>query len=103
MSSPAIRTLLDAIREANADLLSEIETVLPAIRPHGEAVTLDWINACRTLFDFDREAGKAFAHGSREAEKVSEVVLPWTRQALQIMRWRHSWPAIEGFRSFSTV
>ncbi len=97
MTSPAIRTLLDAIREANSDLLLEIEAVLPAIRPHGEAVMLDWISACRTLHDFDREAGKAFTRFSRDAEKISETVLPWTRQALQIMRWRHSWPAIEGF------
>jgi uncharacterized protein with von Willebrand factor type A (vWA) domain len=97
VSSPEIRTLLDAIREASGDLLIEIEAVLPVIRPHGEAVTLDWIHACRTLYDFDHEAGKAFARGSLEAEKISEVVLPWTRQALAIMRWRHSWPAIEGF------
>ena len=97
MSSPAIRTLLDAIRESNGELLSEIEAVLPVIRPHGEPATLDWINACRTLSDFERDAGRAFVRGSREAEKVSEVVLPWTRQALAIMRWRHSWPAIEGF------
>lgn len=97
MSSPAIRTLLDAIRESNSELLSEIEAVLPVIRPHGEPATLDWINACRTLSDFERDAGRAFVRGSREAEKVSEVVLPWTRQALAIMRWRHSWPAIEGF------
>ena len=97
MSSPAIRTLLDAIRESNGELLSEIEGVLPVIRPHGEAATLDWINACRTLSDFERDAGRAFVRGSREAEKVSESVLPWTRQALSIMRWRHSSPAVEGF------
>ncbi len=97
MSSSAISTLLDAIRESNASLLTEIEAVLPVIRPHGEAETLDWINASRTLFDFDHEAGKAFVRGSREAEKISEVVLTWTRQALQIMRWRHSSSAIEGF------
>jgi len=97
VSSPAIRTLLDSIRESNGDLVTEIEGVMPVIRPHGEAITLDWVNACRTLSDFDREAGKAFVRGSREAEKISETVLPWTRQALQIMRWRHSWPAIQGF------
>jgi nitric oxide reductase NorD protein len=97
VSSPAIRTLLDAIRESNGELLSEIEGVLPVIRPHGEAATLDWINACRTLSDFERDAGRAFVRGSREAEKVSESVLPWTRQALSIMRWRHSSPAVEGF------
>ncbi len=97
MSSPEIRNLLDAIREASSELLSEIEAVLPVIRPHGEAETLEWIRACRTLHDFDREAARVFARGSREAEKISEVVLPWTRQVLQIMRWRHTLPAIEGF------
>ena len=97
MSSPAIRALLDAIREAHSELAPEIEGTMPVIRPHGEAATLDWINACRTLYDFDREAGRAFVRGSRAAEKVSEVVVPWTRQVLAIMRWRNSWPAIEGF------
>ncbi len=97
MTSPAIRILLDAVREAHVELIADIDAVLPVIRPHGEAVMLDWIQACRTLYEFDREAGRAFARGSREAEKISEVVLPWTRQALAIMRWRHSSPAIEGF------
>ena len=97
MSSPAIRALLGAIREANAELVVEIEGVMPVIRRHGEQTTLDWINACRTLFDFDREAGRVFVRGSREAEKVSESVLPWTRQALAISRFRHAWPAIEGY------
>ena len=97
MSSPAIRALLDAIGESNSELLAAIEGVMPVIRPHGEPITLDWINAARTLFDFDREAGRAFVKGSREAEKISETVAPWTRQALAIMRFRHSWPAIEGF------
>lgn len=97
MSSPAIRTLLDAIRQAHRELAAEIEGVMPVIRPHGEPATLDWINACRTLYEFDHEAGRAFVRGSREAEKVSEVVQPWTRQALAIMRYRHSWPAVEGF------
>jgi hypothetical protein len=97
VSSPAIRALLDAIRAASEELAADIEGVMPVIRPHGEQVTLDWINACRTLFDFDREAGRAFLRGSREAEKISETVQSWTRQALALSRFRHSWPAIEGF------
>lgn len=85
------------MREAHGEFVREIEGVMPVIRPHGEPATLDWINAGRTLYDFDREAGRAFVRGSREAEKISESVVPWTRQALAIMRYRHSWPAIEGF------
>jgi hypothetical protein len=97
VSSPAIRALLDTIKASSGELLAGIEGVLPAIRPHGEQVTLDWINACRTLFDYDPEAGRAFMRGSREAEKVSETVTPWTRQALGIMRFRNAWPAVDGF------
>ena len=41
MSSPAIRALLGAIREANAELVVEIEGVMPVIRRHGEQTTLD--------------------------------------------------------------
>jgi len=67
VSSPAIRTLLEAIREAHSDLVPEIEGVMPVIRPHGEAVTLDWINACRTLYDFD-DVFTAPLHGFRNAD-----------------------------------
>jgi len=93
----AINERLCELKEASFVAHREVEQVLPAIRPHGEDVTLAWIGACRRLFDFDREAGKAFIRGSREAEKISETVLPWTEQALVFMRWRGSWRALEGF------
>ncbi|MCW5605891.1 MAG: hypothetical protein KIT18_15220, partial [Burkholderiales bacterium] len=93
----AIAGLLRELKEASLVAHREIEQVLPAIRPHGDDVTLAWIEACRKLFDYDREAGKAFIRGSREAEKVSETVLPWTGQALQFVRWRGAWRALEGF------
>ena len=93
----AIRELLDELKETSFVAHREVEHVLPAIRAHGDQVTLTWLTACRRLFDFDREAGKAFIRGSREAEKISETVLPWTGQALEFLRWRGSWRALEGF------
>ena len=93
----AINELLLQLRDTSFVAHREVEQMLPAIHPHGEEVTLAWIMACRKLSDYDREAGKAFIRGSREAEKVSETVLPWTEQALQFTRWRNAWRALEGF------
>jgi nitric oxide reductase NorD protein len=92
-----IEEQLTQLRDTSFVAHREIEQVLPAIRPHGDEVTLAWILACRKIFDYDREAGKAFIHGSLEAERVSEVVLPWTEQALRFTRWRNAWRALEGF------
>ncbi|HUP95939.1 MAG TPA: VWA domain-containing protein [Burkholderiales bacterium] len=93
----AIRALLGELKEQSYAAHREIEQALPAIESHGEQVTLAWIAACRTIFDFDREGGKAFIRGSVEAERISETVLPWTEQALEFTRWRGSWRALEGF------
>ena len=93
----AIRDLLGALRESSIAAHREVEQTLPDIAPHGDAITLAWLTACRALFDFDREAGRAFIRGSAEAERVSETVLPWTEQALQFIKWRGSWRALEGF------
>ncbi|MBI4206471.1 MAG: VWA domain-containing protein [Betaproteobacteria bacterium] len=92
-----IQGLLHELKDASSVAYREVEQVLPAIRTHGEDTALGWLLACRRLFDFDREAGKAFIRGSREAEQVSETVLPWTGQALEFLRWRGSWRALEGF------
>jgi hypothetical protein len=92
-----IRDILGALKDASAAAHREIEKALPEISQHGEAVTLEWLAACRSLFDFDREAGRAFIRGSAEAERISETVLPWTDQALEFLKWRGSWRALEGF------
>src|SRR6185295_967171 len=93
----AIAELLAQLKDSSPALWQEVELALPAIRVHGEDVTHAWLAACRRLVDYDREGGRAFAHGSREAEKVSETVLPWTEQALQFLRWKNAWRALEGF------
>jgi hypothetical protein len=92
-----IAEFLRQLKETSVVAHREVEQVLPAIEAHGPQVTLAWLDACRRLFDFDREAGKAFIRGSREVEKISETVLPWTEQALMFLRWRGSWRALEGF------
>lgn len=93
----AIRDILGALKDQSYASHREIEEILPAIRSHGEEVTLAWLVTCRSLLDFDREAGKAFIRGSAEAERISENVLPWTEQAREFMKWRGSWRALEGF------
>ncbi|HXV10091.1 MAG TPA: VWA domain-containing protein [Burkholderiales bacterium] len=93
----AIEEQLTQLRDASFVAHREVEQALPAIRPHGDDVTLSWILACRKIFDYDREAGRAFSRGSLEAERVSETVQPWTEQALRFTRWRNSWRALEGF------
>jgi hypothetical protein len=96
-SQTAIDELLHDLKESSLVAHREVEQVLPVILAHGDEVAFRWVHACRRLFEFDREAGKAFIRGSREAEEVSETVLPWTEQALQFLRWRGSWRALEGF------
>ncbi len=96
-SPQSVQDLLREIRDLSVVAQREVEQVLPVIAPHGNDVMVAWLGACRTLFDFDREAGKAFIRGSVEAEKISETVLPWTRQALEFRRWRGSWRSLEGF------
>ena len=93
----AIRDVLGALRAQSAAAHKEVEQTLPDIALHGDAVTLAWLKACRALFEFDREAGRAFIRGSSQAERVSETVMPWTEQALQFTKWRGSWRALEGF------
>jgi nitric oxide reductase NorD protein len=93
----AIDEQLTQLRDASAAACRETEQVLPHIRAHGEEVTLAWVVACRRLHEYDREAGKAFIRGSREAERISETVSPWTEQALQFVRWRGAWRALEGY------
>jgi hypothetical protein len=96
-SGKSIQDLLGELEQQSQAAHREVQETLPAIEPHGERVTLQWLAACRSLCDFDREAGRTFIRGSIEAERISETVLPWTEQALEFTRWRGSWRALEGF------
>ena len=93
----AIERALAALSAQSFVAHREALDALPALQHHGEATVLRWLDAARRLFEHDREAGKAFIRGSREAEKVSETVLPWTGQALEFLRWPAPAPAVESF------
>ncbi|MBI2312200.1 MAG: VWA domain-containing protein [Betaproteobacteria bacterium] len=89
----ALAALAEASFVAHRDALA----ALPCVRRHGDAAALEWLKACRELFLHDRDAGRAFIRGTPAIEEVAEEVLTWTRQALQFMKWRNSWKAVEGF------
>src|SRR5215212_7034779 len=88
---PAIAALLVQLERESHAAHRDIEDTLSVIEPHGESVTVTWLNACRALFDFDREAGRTFIRGSVQAEEVSETVVPWTEEARGFMGWRGWW------------
>lgn len=92
-----IRESLEALRELSFVAHRAAEDALPAIERHGEAVTLQWLDACRRMFAHDRDSGRAFIEGSRSAEAASEEVLPWMRQALVFARWAGCGRAVEAF------
>ncbi|MBI4191786.1 MAG: VWA domain-containing protein, partial [Betaproteobacteria bacterium] len=97
VSTAAIERALEELSAASFVAHREVLDALPALRHHGDAVVLRWLNAARRLFEHDCDAGKAFIRGSREVEKISETVLPWTEQALAFLRWPASGPALEGY------
>ncbi len=97
-------TILAEIQQVLADLEHisfvahrDTQAALSAIEPYGDEVTLEWVLACKALFEHDRDAGKAFIRGSEVACRASGAVLPWTQQALEFLAWRGSWKAVDGY------
>jgi len=70
---------------------------LPAVQQSGDDVALEWLRACKALFEHDRDAGKAFIRGSQTAVAACADARIWTRQAMQFVAWRGSWKALNGF------
>ena len=95
--SPDIESQLARVRELSAVASRDAEEVLPAILTHGHDAASAWLDAARRLVSHDRDSGRAFIEGSREAEDVSEQVLPWTEQALAFTRWAGCARAVEAF------
>ena len=98
--SAALRSALDELSKvsfvAHRDASSALRAVVAVA---GEAQALEWLAACRRLFEFDRDAGRAFTRGTPEAIAASGAVLPWTRQVLRFLDLQGSWKAIDGFMS----
>lgn len=93
----AIQQALQELEEISFVAHRDTKEALAAIEPHGNEQVLAWVEACKTLFLHDRDAGKAFIRGSAAASIASGTVLPWTRQALGFTQWRGSWKAVDGF------
>jgi hypothetical protein len=88
---------LDELAHVSFVAHRDAQAALPALRRHGEAAAAAWLDAARRLFLHDREAGKAFIRASGAAESACGAVEPWTRQALEFLRFRGAWKAVEGF------
>ena len=69
--------------------------VLPVVERHGEQTVAAWLNAAKRLLEYDIDAGGAFVQGTREAERISETVMPWTAQALRFLQWPAATAAID--------
>ncbi len=67
------------------------------IERHGEQTVTAWLSAARRLLEYDIDAGGAFVQGTREAERISETVMPWTAQALRFLQWPAATAALDGF------
>jgi hypothetical protein len=99
---------LEAIEALSKFAHREVLDFLPALQQHGEQSVIAWLTAARRLLEYDIDAGRAFTRGSRDAEHISETVMPWTAQALRFMQWPAATAALDGFmqnlpRAFGTL
>ena len=75
----------------------DASAALPAVQQSGDVVALEWLRACKALFEHDRDAGKAFIRNSQAAVAACADATVWTRQAMRFTAWRGSWKALNGF------
>ncbi|MEI6318513.1 MAG: VWA domain-containing protein [Pseudomonadota bacterium] len=96
----AVLAALDELSKVSFVAHRDASSALPSVLAvTGDAEALEWLAACRRLFEFDRDAGRAFTRGTPEAISASGTVLPWTRQVLRFLDLQGSWKAIDGFMS----
>jgi len=77
----------------------EVQAVLPTlVEGRGEPGALEWLQAARRLFEFDRDAGRAFVRASPDALAAGPDGR-WVDQALRFVEVPGSWKAVEGFMS----
>lgn len=75
----------------------DARAVMRVVEPLGAAAVRDWLEAVRTVFFHDREAGKAFIYNSASALQGCGGLEPWMEQALGFTRWVGCGAAVEGF------
>ncbi|MFN7752146.1 MAG: VWA domain-containing protein [Pseudomonadota bacterium] len=93
----ALPEALAALGRASFVAHREVQAVLPAVvAARGEAFALEWVGAARRLFDFDRDAGRAFVRGTPDAMAAGPEGR-WIAQALRFVDVPGSWKSIDGF------
>jgi hypothetical protein len=75
----------------------DVVATLPAIRSFGADSAIKWLATAEALFSHDREAGKAFIRGSKEAARAFRGVEPWCAHAQCFTAWRGSGSAVQAF------
>lgn len=96
----SVSEALEALSKVSFVAHRDASSALPSVRAvSGEAEALEWLAACQRLFEFDRDAGRAFTRGTPAAISACGMVLPWTRQVLRFLDLQGSWKAIDGFMS----
>lgn len=96
----AVSEALEALSKVSFVAHRDASSALPSVQAvSGEAEALEWLAACQRLFEFDRDAGRAFTRGTPAAIAACGMVLPWTRQVLRFLDLQGSWKAIDGFMS----
>lgn len=96
----AVSEALEALSKVSFVAHRDASSALPSVQAvSGEAEALEWLAACQRLFEFDRDAGRAFTRGTPAAIAACGLVLPWTRQVLRFLDLQGSWKAIDGFMS----
>lgn len=88
---------LEAIAALSGRSHREALELLPLLQRHGEQTLTAWLTAARRLLEYDIDAGGAFVQGTREVERISETVMPWTAQALRFLQWPAATAALDGF------
>ncbi len=106
--SGATEKALESIAALSGRSHREALALLPDLQRHGAQTVEAWLTAARRLLEYDIDAGGAFVQGTREAERISETVMPWTAQALRFLQWPAATAAIDGLmknlpRAFGTL
>ena len=93
----AIEEILQHLEAVSYVAQRDARAVLPALAPYGTAAQRRWLEAARSCFFHDRDAGKAVMRGTTDLLEVFDGLDPWLDQALAFTRWRGSDRALEGF------
>jgi nitric oxide reductase NorD protein len=92
-----IETLLLELERISFVAQRDARAALPSVQGFGTAIARAWLQSARDLFLHDRECGKSFMRHSPRIAQTTGVVLPWTEQAREFLRWVNAHHCLDGF------